>query len=711
MLLLIRRENCPCGDLVIMSRASLSESTQGRNTFQNAQSASWKTSRLGFIAFWFLSLLASWLVLRVVLFLQFGPSAPIKGVVLAFMAGLWRDLLVAIWFTLPLFCGWALIRQPARGRYSRRCFHIACVSFWFAQIFLCFVEYFFFEEFKSRFNTVAVDYLEYPGEVFVNIWASYHVGIVLAICLVLALLWVWSARKIFAGMWDRPLGAKRNWLALAGSAALIALFSPIVLLAGGLAGIVTSPLHLTEPRVSAHRTLNEIANNGELAFFSAALTHRLDYSAFYKTLDRKEAYARARLLLAQPGSRFVDQPDSLQRQVPGDPERPRLNLVILLEESFGSEFWGCLGRPHTLTPQMDQLAASEGMLFTNLYACGNRTVRGMEGVLASFPPLPGESIVKRDLSDHVETIARLLKRDGYSTLFLYGGRGAFDGMRSFTLRNGYDRFIEQKHFQHPTFTTAWGVCDEDLYDRSIRELRELSQSGTPFFATLLSVSNHKPYTYPRGRIPEDPKARRRENAVKYADYALGKFFRDARNERFWTNTIFAVVADHGARVYGEQNIPIRSYEIPLLIVGPAVVRAPSRVGQLGSSLDVAPTVLGLIGRPYETIFFGQDLLNSSADQGRALLNHNRDIGLLGHQRLVVLGLMKAEEFYRGDPKQAEMQPLSSSGPTERGLERDAIALFEVADDLYTHQRYRIQTPQVSFNRNSRKSSASAGGVK
>jgi hypothetical protein len=163
----------------------------------------------------------------------------------------------------------------------------------------------------------------------------------------------------------------------------------------------------------------------------------------------------------------------------------------------------------------------------------------------------------------------------------------------------------------------------------------------------------------------------------------------ARQENFWTNTIFAVVADHGARVYGEQSIPIHSYEIPLLIAGPAVVERPRRIGQLGCSLDVAPTLLGLIGRPYQSTFFGQDLLNSEAERGRALLNHNRDIGLLAHERLVVLGLRKSEEFYIGNPKLTEMKLLRIPGPLERELQTDAMALFQVADDLYTHQRYRL----------------------
>ena len=381
---------------------------------------------------------------------------------------------------------------------------------------------------------MAVDYIWYPHEVFTNIWESYHVGIVLGVCLGLSLAWVLVLGRLFRRMWERPFSASARVAYLAAGLALLALLTPT--------------LNLKGAHVSTDRTLNEIANNGMLAFAAAAWTHHLDYSGFYKTMDRAEAFARARRLLKEPNSELVEPGESIRRRVTGESARPRLNVVIFLEESLGSEFWGCLGRPSTLTPEMDQLATQEGLLFTNIYASGNRTVRGFEGVLSSFPPLPGDSIVKRDLSDNVETIARVLKRDGYATMFLYGGRGLFDGMRSYAVRNGYDRFIEQKHFAHPTFTTIWGVCDEDLFGRALEEMRILAQGDKPFLATVLSVSNHKPFTYPKGKIPEDPERRKREHAVKYSDYSLGQFFRGARQQSFWTNTIFVVVADHGARV-------------------------------------------------------------------------------------------------------------------------------------------------------------------
>jgi len=639
-------------------------------------------SWFGLTAFNVCCLLAGFSGLRLALFWRFKPESGVGGfdVFKTFLIGFHLDLFVALTLTLPLAVWLALIPGKWCGaRWHGRLINFGLVVFWAALLFLLVAELYFFEEFKSRFNTVAVDYLFYPHEVFINIWDTYPVFWVGLGCLAGAAAIIAAARRPLRWSCEmaKPLRAQH------GVAVTV------------LAIMLAFSLRPNETRFSRERVLNEIADNGELAFITAALTHNLDYGAFYGTMPREEAFRRARQLLAEPQSQFGSGPESLQRSVSGSRERARLNVVIFLEESFGSEFWGCLGATNSLTPEMDRVAAEEGMLFTNIYASGNRTVRGFEGVLASFPPLPGDSIVKRDRSANVETVARILKRDGYNTLFLYGGRGVFDGMRSFALNNGYDRFIEQAQFEHPTHKTIWGVCDEDAFQRALQEFRDLAATGKPFCGTILSVSNHKPYTYPPGRIPEDPAKRRRVHAVKYSDYALGQFFRQARKEPFYTNTIFVVVADHGARVYGSQSIPIHSYEVPFLIIGPAVVKAPSRVGHLGCSLDVAPTVLGLLGRPYETMFFGRDLLNSPPEGGRVLLNHNRDIGLYHDGHLVVLGINKQVEYYHGDPKATPMQRVSQPDANDLEARKDAVALFQMADELYMGEQYRVGTRERS----------------
>src|SRR5437016_3785736 len=192
-----------------------------------SQPIPWRRSRYGFAAFWFLSLLIGWTVLRLVLFFSFKPAGlPLAEVLSAFLSGLHRDVFAALLATLPLL-GWMWI-MPDRSwgaTWHRVLFLAASVLFAFILIFLLFVEFFFFEEFKSRYNTVAVDYLIYPQEVFVNIWESYHIVLILLICLVLSVGWMFMASRLFAQMWERPFSAKARLAHLAAVAALAALLA------------------------------------------------------------------------------------------------------------------------------------------------------------------------------------------------------------------------------------------------------------------------------------------------------------------------------------------------------------------------------------------------------------------------------------------------------------------------------------------------------
>lgn len=676
----------------------------------------WKRSRSGLAVFFFFSLLVGCSLLRLILFLKFGRHETWTASTLLqiFFIGFHQDFLVALGTTLPLLFWLWILPDRWFGKWWHRIFFVfGLFIFWIVQVFLFFVEYYFFDEFKSRFNTVAVDYLTAPREVAGNIWESYPVVLIVSVCVAISIMWLIVALVYFRQMWFQPVRLRFRFMQLLGATVLFVIvwitFNPQFTLITDIANRDWSACldWITKSVAGTHfstdRTLNEIANNGSFSFVDAALTRDLDYSLYYQTMDLNAAYERTRRLLAEPGADITGHTNSILRHIAGDSSKPKRNVVILLEESLGSEFWGCLGRSNTLTPEMDKLATTEGMLFTNIYASGNRTVRGFEGVLSSFPPLPGDSIVKRDRSDNVETIARVLKRQGYNSLFLYGGRGMFDSMKSYAMNNGWDRFLEHNppfndDFPHPNFATIWGVSDEEVYARAIKEFHDLNKTGKPFLGTIMSVSNHKPYTYPDGKIPEPALPNpRREKAVKYADWCLGQFFTAAKKEPFWTNTVFVVVADHGARVYGSQTIPIFSYEIPLVILGPAVVKKPSRIGQLGCSLDVSPTVLGLIGRPYDTLFFGRDLLKEQPDGGRVFINHNRDIGIMEKQRLVVLGMQKTEEFYSGDPKVANMEPLNKPAKSDREIQTNAVAIYQVADDLYMHERYRLDDTSGTTN--------------
>jgi phosphoglycerol transferase MdoB-like AlkP superfamily enzyme len=648
--------------------------------------------RLLFPLFQALLFIAVGLGLRLLLWREFlpelqtaGPEPPsfreLGGHVLA--VGLHQDAVIALLLFAPLALATTLVREKwLEQRWVRAFLQAGTAALWAALTFLFIAEYYFFHEYRARFNTVAIDYLHYWTEVSANIREMYPVPSILTACAAAGA--DPAVDRLARSTTPRSLPAV-DGRSVGGT---------------GAHGLVdaSQPMRLGS---AASGCLNELAGNGLISAYTALVTRDLDYATYFPTKDPATAFAQARAAVAMPGEVLSPDPFSVQRQVPGDPNQPRRNVILLVEESLGSEFWGCLNcqrEDKSLTPRLDRLAHDEGMLFTHLFADGNRTIRGLEAVLASFPPLPGDSILARPRTQGCETLASALGRDGYSTTFIYPGNGWFDGLRDFALHNGWERFVERKDFAAPAFETVWGASNEDLYRRVLDEARTAHATGRPFFINSMSVTNHQPFTYPDGRIAAPSAAHSRKNAVRYVDWALGEFFDAAKKEAFWQDTIFAVVADHGARIYGSQTIPLKSYEIPLLIVGPAVVPEPRREHGLGCQLDVAPTLLGLLGRPYTTTFYGHDLLRVPESQRRALLHHNRTIGLARGERFVTFSLGPVIDTYLGDLHAGTLAPLSPPDAGARALADEATALYQTADYLYMHRRYRcsqIEEQRVS----------------
>jgi phosphoglycerol transferase MdoB-like AlkP superfamily enzyme len=589
-------------------------------------------------------------------------SDPPLAVLAALAAGLGRDLLVALWLCLPLAL--VLLLLPARWLASgamRRALAAAGLLAAFVLLFVAVAEVLFFAEFDGRFNFVAVDYLVYPTEVSTNLRESYPIPAILLGLAGLALA-TWPLLR-------KALGGLRGAFSLRGRA-----------LAAGGYGAAMALLLLVRPShaVSADRPLNEIAENGYATFWGALLGVDAPYDGLYAQAPDAQVLGRLERLLREPATARSTFASGARRRVhPLRPTRP-LNVVVVLEESFGSDFVGALHDGNGVTPHFDTLAG-RGTLLTRAYSTGNRTIRALEAVTASVPPLPGASIVRRPGSRDLRTLPQVLREHGYATTFIYGGRSLFDGMGAYMRANGVDRVIEEGDFPDTLFRTAWGVADEYIFDRTLAELDSLDAAGRPSFTLVLTVSNHRPYTYPAGRIPQDPARKRRSHAVHYADWALGRFMDQARAHRFYGHTLVVLMGDHGARVYGAARIPLHSYEVPILFVGPGAVPAGARVGTLASSLDVPPTVLGVLGLDYESSFFGRDVLHLPPDAGRAPLIHNSDLALLEGDQLAVLGLHRTARVFRvaDDSLYPLAGPRADTDPVA-----DAVAYFDGADLLY-----------------------------
>ena len=187
--------------------------------------------------------------------------------------------------------------------------------------------------------------------------------------------------------------------------------------------------------------------------------------------------------------------------------------MLVSIESLGWDYVGALGGKPGLTPNLDRLAA-DGMLFTQMYATGQRTVRGLEALTLSVPPTPGHAVPMRPDNKGFQTIGGIFKQHGYEPLYLYGGYSYFDNMKDFFSGNGYtviDRnSIDAADIHHETI---WGVADEDLFTLALRELDQRAAVGKLFFAHIMTTSNHRPFTYPADRI-DVPSGSGRPGAVK-----------------------------------------------------------------------------------------------------------------------------------------------------------------------------------------------------
>lgn len=544
-----------------------------------------------------------------------------------FATGLRFDLFIAMMFVLPFhtlvsFCG----PSGNFGRTSRLLIEPSVLIGTVALPLFAIVEVLFFNEFDSRLNYIAFEYLVYPTEVCCNIWQSYDVVPLLAAVAALGVLSYAGLRIFIWRTLSQPCSHRSGWLSWLGWSALCV-------------GQWLS-LSMGAMQVSTNRIANECSGNGAYTFVANAWSCRFEFDHYYITVKDNVAEDKLRSLLIRDEDQWHrGSKNPIDRTVRQATPQKNLNVVVILEESLGSDFVGAL-QPEgseavfgeygsTLTPNLDKLSR-EGLLFDNWFATGNRTARALEAVMTSLPPIPTESILKRDHSDNVFTIAHVLEQRGYERLFMTGGRGLFDGVRSFMTKNGFNHFVEEKDFKKPTFTNAWGVCDEDLFHKGLEEMDTFHKTGKPFFAALLTVSNHRPFTYPDGRIPNPSAQQRRENAVLYADWALGEFFEQVRSKPYFNNTLFVVMGDHGARVYGSQLFPMKSYRVPVVFMLPSneEFSQGKRCSTLASSLDIAPTILGVLGGDYRSTFFGRDVLSIEPDSGYAIMQHNHEVAIL-----------------------------------------------------------------------------------
>lgn len=603
------------------------------------------------------------------------------------LQGLRSDLI-----TLGLFAAPAVVLLPLFLAANRLSWWSRLASAWFsvsliAILLLEFATPQFLYEYDSRPNRLFVEYLVYPREVFAMLWSGYKGT------LTLTALGLSAAGWLTVRHFNKYRGNSDPW-----RARTVMLVWPIVVIV--LFVMIRSsfqhrPANLASFAFCDDAMVNSLVANSAYSVLTAIYGLKNEASSeIYGAMSSQEIISRVRKGMAVgPGSFTSDRFPTLHKQVASVRRKRPLNLVIVLEESLGAGFVERLGGI-PITPNLSGLA-DQGIWFEQLYATGTRSVRGIEAIVAGFPPTPALSVVKLNKSQRdFETLASILRRAGYRNEFVYGGESHFDNMRGFFLGNGFHDVFDRKDIAAPKFVGSWGASDEDLFDKAHERLQVLHESRQPYFLLVFSSSNHSPFEFPDGRIDlyEQPK-QTVHNAVKYADHALGGFLTKARNSQYWDDTLVMVVADHDTRVYGDELVPVDKFHIPGVILGADT--QPRRIESTVSQIDLAPTLLSLMGVDSEHPFPGRDLTRTLAEFGnqaplpapRAMMQFDQNFAWLQDNRVTVLMPGGDVRYFTYDRRPKSLEPARTQYSE---MARNALANVLMPSWLYRDQLYRVK---------------------
>ncbi len=584
-----------------------------------------------------------------------------------FATGFIYDLAALAYFIIPFLL---LAIVISNGSWGRRVYFVLATILFAVMVgvmlFVSVSELIFWNEFSSRFNFIAVDYLIYTREVLGNIRESYPVAWVFAGIGAVALIIIYLLRQQWsAALRDEAALGKARW------ALLLAL---VLLPAASYTLVNDGPAERLHDNIA-----RELAGNGYYDFLRAFRNNDLDYLSFYRTMPVKQAEIIMKEEYEEAAGHRLPAMQAREHIFPRvikstGPEK-RLNVILVSIESLGSDYVESFGGRAGLTPNLDHLAA-QGLMLTRTYATGLRTVRGLEALSLSIPPTPGHAILKRKNNKGLQTIGSVFKDRGYDALYLYGGYSYFDNMNDFFTGNGYEVIdrtdIDEKNITHENI---WGVADEDLYHKTLAEIDQRTAAGKRVFAHVMTTSNHRPYTYPEGRI-DIPSGSGREGAVKYTDWAIGEFVREAASRPWFKETLFVFVADHTSNGRGHTDLPPENYRIPLIFYSPGNIQ-PGKISYLVSQIDVAPTILGMLNFSYDSWFFGDDVIEGRGRHQHALMANYLTVGymqdgviveLLPNQQVNVLNIQSGAQVSKDSWK-------------SQHLIDEAVAYYEMASEM------------------------------
>ena len=527
---------------------------------------------------------------------------PFTGRLLAVGSGVVSDL-QALW----LVCGWMALGFLVGLRFARWWLGITLAL----AIIVLIADMTYWSEFHARFDRFVLHYAEYPHEVAVFLNEQFYLLLfALPFAGVVWLLARWMMRWL-----------PHRFSILDRSVCVVWVFLGVGVAAVG------------EPGTPGHsRHLHHLGSNGYLGALMAARVDESVWRGVYWQPDTDS--------VAPPhGTGTVDATrDAALAGAGGREARSRFaagrqfrHLVLIIEESFGGDYWRNPDKRALYLPELQSLAR-RGVSFESVYATGGFTIRGLEAILNGYPPLPGVVVTTEPRLARLPSLPRELGKAGFHTVFVYGGWPGFTSFHDYWRRIGFDEMLSRFDFDDRWFETSWGVADEILFDKVLEEMDRLTGAFDRVMLTTLTVSNHRPFDFPQGRIKFPADERRRDYVIAYADWALGRFFRAAQRHAWFEDTLFVVAADHGPVHEGPALVPAGGFRVPLVFYSPDKL-APAVIGHHGSIMSLPVTLFDVLGIASDEPFYGRNLLTGD---GPVPVELHHEVGLLSRDRLTVL---------------------------------------------------------------------------
>lgn len=536
-------------------------------------------------------------VIRLVLFIKgysdmSGEGEPEAEPVIAFIRGVWFDNVVACYVLLvPLLA----VFIASLFNYGSRNFFRA-VNGWFIFFYtLLFLigtaDIPYFGYFFKHLNASIFNWMSYGGTTMSMMFSetSYYSFILLFLVLtfLFAFIVVKASKKAVYDKNCVPSIKQRGGMFIV-SGVLIALC-----LFGIRGRMGYNPIKVSAAYYCSNPFLNQLGINPAFNLLRSTLEASKKENQYIRFWDEDKALAYAKKTLNVCNDNYKEEGFIRNAEARDTVMRP--NVVLVFMESMSADFMSRYGNTENLTPFLDSLA-EQSICFDSIFSAGIHTNHGVYATLYSFPAIMKRNAMKGAVIQNYAGLPTVLQKEGYRTMYFMTHESQYDNMNGFFRTNGYDEIYAQENYPADKVVNSFGVQDDYLFEYALPVLARTYEENIPFFATLMTVSNHPPYVIPPYFSPRS--ADTEKQIVEYADWSLRKFMYEASRQSWFNNTIFVFLADHGKLVGGvDSEMPLSYNHIPLMIYSP-LFASPRSVKALGGQIDVAPTLLAMMGVEY-----------------------------------------------------------------------------------------------------------------